>query len=89
MTKPKMPRIRRAPQPRTAGDSLLSGRWQLWFTPRGAEVPKALERASTLQAAQRLAEVYNRLEWSAHVGLGADGFIALGRNGSFILEPIP
>lgn len=65
-----------------------AARWALWFVPFGREESTLLDRLSTADAGQKLAEVHNRLDWMTHDALGSDALIAMGRKGSFILEPI-
>lgn len=63
-------------------------RWSLWFVPIGREEPTLLDRLPTADAGQKLAEAHNRLDWMTHDALGSEALIAMGRKGSFILEPI-
>lgn len=85
---PHPARAPRSPAPSAEGRTSTQ-RWMLSFVPEGAETPKVLHRhLDTAEAGCKLADTFNRLEWQEHVGLGRDGLIALGRTGSFILEPV-
>ena len=56
--------------------------------PIGGAEPTLLDRLPTADAGQKLAEVHNRLDWMTHDALGSEALIAMGRKGSFILEPV-
>ena len=63
--------------------------WRLTFVPFGSTPTKILDaRLATAQDGERMADLYNRLDWQEHVGLGADALIAVPRAGAFILEPV-
>lgn len=77
----------RKPDPAPPPPTVSVVRWELWFVPSGPEEPKILEHTRTADEGQKLAEVYNRLDWEEHASLGAGALLALGRKGTFILEP--
>ena len=63
--------------------------WTLTFVPFGPTPMRVLDgRLATAQDGEKLAEIYNRLDWHEHVGLGADALVAVPRSGAFILQPV-